>query len=166
MSDPDHALAAASASRLVGKLQDGELRLDFLKYGVHETNKVPTYYFRMVHAGTGEEVGNINLRIGSSLHIERYAGHIGFGVHPAHRGRRYAARSTRLLIPLARELKLDPLWITCDPENLASRRSCELAGAEFVEVVNVPEDCLIFRNGHPRKCRYRLDLMPLMTFQV
>ena len=61
-----------------------------------------------------------------------------------------------LLMPLARRLRIDPLWITCDPENLASRRSLELAGAEFVEVVSVPEDCVIYQSGHRRKCRYRL----------
>ena len=59
---------------------------------------------------------------------------------------------------MARRLMLDPLWITCDPENLASRRTLELAGARFVEVVNVPEDCVIAQSGHRMKCRYRLDL--------
>jgi tagatose 1,6-diphosphate aldolase len=61
-----------------------------------------------------------------------------------------------LLLPAARRLGLDPVWITCDPENAASRRTLEIAGAEFVEIVDVPEDCVIFKGGHPRKCRYRL----------
>jgi tagatose 1,6-diphosphate aldolase len=112
----------------------------------------------MVHAESGDELGSINLRFGSSCHIERYAGHIGYGVHPEHRGHQYASRSVRLLLPLARELNLNPLWITCNPDNIASRRSCELAGATFVEIVDVPETCIIHRNGHKQKCRYRLDL--------
>ena len=89
----------------------------------------------------------INLWVGSTSHIERYAGHIGYGVHEEFRGRRYAARSVMLLLPLARRLGLDPLWITCDPENLASRRSLELAGAEFIEIVDVPEDCGMRKYG-------------------
>jgi tagatose 1,6-diphosphate aldolase len=117
---------------------------------------VPTYHFRMVHAVTGEEMGTIRLRAGSTHHLGMYAGHIGYGVHEPHRGHRYAARSVRLLVPLARSLGLDPLWITCDPENLASRRTLELAGAQFVEIVDVPEDNIIHKSGHPRKCRYRL----------
>lgn len=112
----------------------------------------------MVHAITSEELGAIRLRVGSTRHIEMYAGHIGYNVHPAYRGQRYAGRSLRLLIPLAQSLGLDPLWITCDPENVASRRTLEVSGAQFIEVVNVPEDCVIHQNGHPRKCRYRLDL--------
>jgi predicted acetyltransferase len=112
----------------------------------------------MVHAATAEELGGINLRIDSSPHIERYAGHIGYTVHPAHRGQRYAARSLRLIAPIARQLHINPLWITCDPENASSRRSAELAGAEFVEIVDVPANCIIHQTGHRRKCRYRLDV--------
>ena len=64
----------------------------------------------------------------------------------------------RLLSPVARRLGLGPLWVTCDPENVASRRTLERLGAELVEEVDVPPDCVIFESGHPRKCRYRIDL--------
>ncbi|MGJ5819555.1 GNAT family N-acetyltransferase [Paludibaculum fermentans] len=138
-------------------LEDGELRLQFVKLGPHPVHKAPTYYFRMLHRLTGEEMGGINLRAGSSPHMERYAGHIGYTVFPEHRGHRYAARSVRLLLPVARRLELYVIWITCDPENVSSRRSAELAGAVFVEIVDVPEDCVIYQSGHPRKCRYRLE---------
>jgi tagatose 1,6-diphosphate aldolase len=139
------------------ELTDGDLRLVLDFAGPSEVHKVPTYHFRMVHSETGEEMGGIRLRIGSSAHIQRYAGHIGYAVHPPFRGHRYASRAVRLLLPLARELGIDPVWITCDPENAASRRTLELAGAEFVEIVDVPADCIIHQSGHPRKCRYRLN---------
>ncbi|MGA2134693.1 MAG: GNAT family N-acetyltransferase [Bryobacteraceae bacterium] len=142
-------------------LEDGDLKLQFVEFAPHPVHKVPAYRFRMVHAQTGEELGNINLRVASTAHIELYAGHIGYGVLPAHRGHRYAARSVRLLIPMARQLQFDVLWITCDPENASSRRTAELAGAEFVEIVDVPENCIIYQSGHKRKCRYRLDLSKL-----
>jgi predicted acetyltransferase len=132
-----------------------ELRLS--DYSVHSVHRVPTYFFRMLSRYSEEELGTINLRLGSNAHIERYAGHIGYGVHAAHRGHHYAARSLSLLVPLARRLNLDPLWITCDPENKASRRSLDIAGAEFVEIVEVPKDCGIRRfGGKMHKCRYRL----------
>lgn len=60
----------------------------------------------------------INLHTASTPHIERYAGHIGFTVHPPHRGHRYAARSVRLLLPVARQ----PGMLT-NPENVAIRHA-------------------------------------------
>jgi predicted acetyltransferase len=140
-----------------GRLCDDEFELVLQEFVLHPAHHVPTYQFRMVHLQTRTHLGNIRLSIESTAHVERYAGHIGYGVEPQHRGRHYAARAVRLLLPLARQLNLDPLWITCDPENTASRRTLELAGAEFVEIVDVPENCVIHRSGHPRKCRYRLS---------
>lgn len=142
----------------LGALIDDELVLELADFAPHPVHKAPTYYFRMVHVGSGDELGTTNLRVESAPHIELYAGHVGYTVHPTHRGHRYAARSLRLLLPLAGKLGLNPLWITCDPDNIASRRSCELAGAQFVQIVDVPEKCVIHRSGHKQKCRYRLDI--------
>lgn len=141
-----------------GVLAEGELVLQFSDFSSHPVHKVPTYFFRMVHAESGEELGSISLRVVSTRRVELYAGHIGYGVHPAHRGHRYAARSVRLLASFAGNFLINPLWITCDPDNVASRRTCELAGAKFVETVDVPTNCIIHRSGHTQKCRYRLDL--------
>lgn len=139
------------------QLRHGDLELRLLDYSVHPFHRVPTYFFRMVSIAYAEEMGTINLRIGSNPHLERYAGHIGYGVHPRYRGHHYAARSVMLLLPLARSNELDPVWITCDPENTASRRSLEIAGAELLEIVDVPENCGIRKyGGKLRKCRYRL----------
>lgn len=139
------------------KLRDGDLELRLTDFKMHVYHGAPTYFFNMVHTPSGAEAGTINLRVASTAHVERYAGHIGYGVHPQYRGHHYAARSVVMLTPLARRLGLDPLWITCDPENRASRRSLELAGAQFVEIVDVPMNCGIrIYGGKMRKCRYRL----------
>jgi tagatose 1,6-diphosphate aldolase len=138
-------------------LRHGDLELRLSDYSVHSFHRAPTYFFRMFSESSAQELGNINLRVGSTPHLEHYAGHVGYGVHPWHRGHHYAARSLVLLLPLARRVGIDPLWITCDPENAASRRTLEIAGAEFVEIVDVPEDCGIRKyGGKLRKCRYRL----------
>jgi tagatose 1,6-diphosphate aldolase len=137
---------------------DGDLSLELVELSPHPVHKAPTYRFRMIHVHTAEELGGINLRLGSTPHIVLYAGHIGYTVHPAHRGHRYAARSLRLLVPFAESLGCTTLWITCDPDNLSSRRTAELAGAEFVEIVDVPANCIIHQSGHKQKCRYRLDV--------
>lgn len=137
-------------------LSEGNLRLEPASVEPHPVHKAQTYFFCIIDARSGEEVGRINLRLGSGAHIERYAGHIGYFVEPEHRGNGYAARALRLLMRIARQLGVDPIWITCDPDNVPSRRACERAGAEFVEIVDVPVNCTIYQNGHPKKCRYRL----------
>jgi tagatose 1,6-diphosphate aldolase len=140
------------------EIADDVLRLQLLRLDFHPVHKVPTYYFRMVSVLTNEEVGSINVRNATSRHIDFYAGHIGYSVDAPSRGSRYAARAVRLLLPFVRRLGIQTLWITCDPDNIASRRTAELAGAQFAEVVDVPDNCVIFKAGHPRKCRYRIDL--------
>jgi tagatose 1,6-diphosphate aldolase len=87
-----------------------------------------------------------------------YAGHIGYRVHAEYRGHHYAARSVRLLIPLARAHNLGTLWITCNPDNWPSRRACELAGLELVEIVDLPPTIDMYYQGERQKCRYRLKL--------
>jgi tagatose 1,6-diphosphate aldolase len=141
-----------------GPLQDGDLNLHFVNFAPHRTHHVPTYHFRMLNSTTGEEMGQINLRSQTNITIERYAGHIGYSVHETFRGHHYAARSVTLLLPLAHKLKINPLWITCDPENIALRRSCEIACTEFIEIVDLPPSYAGYAFGQRQKCRYRLWL--------
>ncbi len=142
-----------------GPLIDGDLELVLAEKrpGDAARNYVPAYHFRMRLPGV-EEAGRIDLRIGNPAHLVRYGGHIGYRVSPEHRGHHYAARACRLLLPLALQHGLQTVWITCNPDNWASRRTCELAGAELVEIVDLPEDNDMYQRGERRKCRYRLDL--------
>jgi tagatose 1,6-diphosphate aldolase len=119
---------------------------------------VPTYYFAILSTLTTDPIGSINFRNATSHHIDFYAGHVGYSVDANWRGRQYAARAVRVLLRFVRRLEFETLWITCDPDNVASRRTAELAGATFAGIVDVPAHCVISRVGHPRKCRYRIDL--------
>lgn len=143
-----------------GVLRDRELLLKLVetRAGVPDAGLVPTYDFAMTLADWGTEMGSLSLRVGDTPYIALYCGHIGYSVKPKFRGHHYAARACRLLLPLARRHGLDPLWITCNPDNLASRRTCELLGATFVEIVDLPEETNLYRRGERQKCRYRLDL--------
>ncbi len=103
-------------------------------------------------------MGRLSLRIGHTEHIEMYAGHIGYSVDPPYRGHRLAARSCLLILPLAQAHGINPLWITCNPENAASRRTCEIIGSTLVETVPIPPSDPLYRWDTKWKCRYRLDL--------
>lgn len=146
--------------QILDRLVDDDLQLSLIEKvpGDPATNHVPAYKFKMILVGHEVEIGRIQLRIGTTHRIVAYAGHIGYRVHPPHWGHRYAARACRLLFPLAQSHGLDTLWITCNPENLASRRTCELAGGALLDIVDLPEDTDMFRRGERQKCRYRIDL--------
>jgi tagatose 1,6-diphosphate aldolase len=139
---------------------DGDLRLALRRTyaGNPALGLVPSYTFDMRHRATGELLGSIDLRLSNDPYIVRYAGHIGYGVEPKHRGHHYAARACKLLLPLAKRHSLNPLWITCNPDNVASRRTCERLGMSLEEIIALPKDTDLYRRGEREKCRYRLLL--------
>ena len=121
-----------------------------------ERGFVPCYNFEMKVAD--EIVGEIKLRIGENYDLTMFSGQIGYSVSPPSRGQRFASRSCRLLFDLARRHGMKELCITCDENNLASRRTCELAGATLVEIVDLPHYHDIYKRGGRRNCRYRVAL--------
>ena len=144
-----------------GVLVDGDLRLLLRSTLQADARRgiVPEYVFDMVPPDRPNPVmGRLSLRIGHTEHVEMYAGHIGYSVEPPYRGRRLAARSCLLVLPLARAHGINPLWITCNPENTASRRTCEIVGSTLVETVPIPPDDPLYRRDTKWKCRYRVDL--------
>ena len=144
----------------VGILRDRDLWLELrAREPANEARGwAPAYRFAMRIDGVEHAVGRLSLRIGSSRTIEMYAGHLGYEVVPAFRGHRLAERSVRLILPLARRHEFTELWITCNPDNWPSRRTCERLGAQLVEIVDVPRESDVFQPGSERKCRYRLVL--------
>jgi predicted acetyltransferase len=110
------------------------------------------------YAPPGPMAGGLGLRISDSENTRMYYGHIGYNVFPPARGRHFAERACRLILPLARRHGLRTLWITCNPDNTASRRTCERLGASLIEVVELPEEHPLYQRGERQKCRYRLDV--------
>jgi predicted acetyltransferase len=144
----------------LGQLSDDDLGLELAETVAGEAGEdfIRTYDFNMLVAGSTQPAGRISLRIWTTDYFVRYVGHIAYSVAPEFRGRRYATRACRLLLPLARRHGMRTLWITCSPDNIASQRTCERLGAELVEVVDVPQGTSLYERGEQRKCRYRLDL--------
>ena len=149
-------LAAVPGGRLRGDANSGRVpHYDFWMY-VHDHPR---------ESGGGVPVppplrigGTVTLRIGFTPAVERYYGHIGYHVYPPARGRHYAERSCRLLFPLCRRHDLRTIWITCNPDNFASRRTCERLGMRLVDTVPVPDTDPLYARGDRVKCRYRIEL--------
>ncbi len=143
-----------------GRLRDGKLTLQLSRCVPADPRRewVPAYIFSMRMPPGNQLAGSISLRLGQGEYLTHFAGQVGYTVEQPFRGQHLAARSLRLILPLARRHGLSPLWITCNPENIASRKTCERAGGTFVEIVDVPEGTELYQRGDRQKCRYRFDL--------
>ena len=100
--------------------------------GERALERVPAYLFDIVLLD-GSLIGQIDLRIGQSHALVTYAGQVGYGIEPPYRGHGYATEACRLLAPVARDHGMTGLWITCNPDNQASIRTCERLGAHLIE---------------------------------
>jgi RimJ/RimL family protein N-acetyltransferase len=113
---------------------------------------VPYYHFRILTGGD-TEAGHINFRVGDTEHVRLYAGHIGFVISEAFRGRRLAYQACRAIAPFVRSIQRAVI-ITCDPDNYPSRRTIERLGARFIDEVAVPPHDPQYQRGTRSKRRY------------
>ncbi len=141
-----------------GFLQDEEIILKLERTADEDPEKgwLPAYYFAICDR-QGDKMGVCDLRVGHNRNIY-YGGNIGYRVYEPYRGHHYAGKACRLLFELARRHGMDGLIITCNPDNLASRKTCEYAGLRLAEIVELPEDNdMRIQSGETEKCIYRID---------
>ncbi len=81
-----------------------------------------------------EYLGAIDLRHYLNDVLRDGGGHIGYSVRPSARGRGLASWALGQVLLKARELGLERVLLTCDPDNGASSRVIERNGGELTEV--------------------------------
>jgi predicted acetyltransferase len=79
----------------------------------------------------GEIVGRVSIRHELNEFLTDRGGHIGYGVRPAHRRRGYAGEILRQSLVVARAAGVGDVLITCDEQNVASRKVIERQGGKF-----------------------------------
>lgn len=139
-------------------LKDNEIRLLLEKTvdGDEKRNWVPAYHF-FISSLNGAKMGKCDLRIGYNDNLY-YGGHIGYTVFPEYRGNHYAGKACLLLFELAVKHDMEYLYITCDPDNYASRKTCEYAGGTLLEIAELPKDNDMRDEGKFEKCIYEFTL--------
>ena len=103
---------------------------------------VPCTYLWVVEGGTF--LGSLAIRHELTDFLLNEGGHIGYSVKPSARRRGHAAKALAHALPIARELGITRVLLTCDEDNFASRATIEKNGGAY-------EDS---RNG---KRRYWID---------
>jgi predicted acetyltransferase len=81
-----------------------------------------------------EVLGRISLRHDLTPWLLEAGGHIGYAVRPTARRRGVATRALGLMLPIAAERGIDPVLVTCDETNVASRKVIEANGGVFEDL--------------------------------
>jgi predicted acetyltransferase len=76
-------------------------------------------------------LGRLAIRHRLTPFLLEQGGHIGYDVRPTARRRGHATAMLREALPVAKGLGIDSVLITCDADNLASRKVIESAGGVF-----------------------------------
>jgi tagatose 1,6-diphosphate aldolase len=129
------------------------LRFERIIPGNRAKGFVPGYQFRVLNE-SGSDVGHITFRIGDTPHVVLCAGHIGYEIYPKHRGNGYAFQACQAIAPFVAQVS-GTVIITTDPDNIASIRTIEKLGAEFIEEYPVPKGDPHYAAGSRVKRRYR-----------
>jgi predicted acetyltransferase len=137
------------------KLTDGEIKL-ILEEKVPENilkKYVPAYKFAILLEKSNTKIGFIDIRIGYNQGLY-YGGHIGYTVYEDFRGYNYAMKACKLIKKVALDHNMKKLYITCNPDNMASRKTCEKLGLSLLEIANLPKDNDMYIEGERQKCIY------------
>jgi predicted acetyltransferase len=81
-----------------------------------------------------EVVGRISLRHSLTPWLLEVAGHVGYAVRPGARRRGHATRALGLVLPVAAARGLERVLVTCDVDNVGSRRVIEANGGVLEDV--------------------------------
>jgi predicted acetyltransferase len=75
-----------------------------------------------------EFIGRLAIRHSLTPALRKIGGHIGYDVRPSRRGEGHATRMLAASLPIAKALGIDRALLTCDEENVASRKVIEHNG--------------------------------------
>lgn len=87
---------------------------------------------------SGEVVGRVSVRFRLNEKLAKVGGHVGYVVRPSQRRRGYATRMLQLALPICSREGIDPALITCDVDNVGSRRVIERCGGVFESITEEP----------------------------
>lgn len=100
-----------------------------------------------------KEIGQLSYRDGESRCVY-YFGHIGYHIDPPYRGHHFAWRACMLIRNEIRLSGKASVVITCDPDNSASRKTCERLNCLLEGISPVPQELQEKYELSSLKCRY------------
>lgn len=101
---------------------------------------VPATQFICVRPYDNHLVGMIQVRHKFNEYLEKYGGLIGYSVLPSQRNKGYGTWMLKNALPFCKSIGLTRVLVTCDPQNVPSRRVIEKNGGVCENTVFDPEE--------------------------
>lgn len=91
--------------------------------------------FAYLRKSDNKIVGMIQFRHYFNDFLENYGGHIGYSVRPLERQKGYAKQMLKDCMKICKEFGLDKILVTCDKNNIASKKTILANGGEYEKTV-------------------------------
>lgn len=134
---------------------DFQAHVDDERQRIHPDNiavyRVPETIYWMVDDGVF--IGRLELRHELNDHLLEVGGHIGYSIRPTRRQMGYGNQILELGLAKAHQAGIDRVLLTCDPDNVASRKIIEKNGGQFENRVDVVRDGMEYH-----KLRFWIDV--------
>lgn len=111
--------------------------------------RVPQTIFWMIVDGV--YVGRVSIRHYLNEYLSKEGGHIGYDVVPSDRKKGYGTELLKYGLVKSKEMKLEKVLVTCDENNIASRKIIEKCGGVLENVIK--------KDNLPSKCRFWINLI-------
>jgi len=134
-------------------LTDGEITLKISGKYFGDEDLLPFYYYDIF---LGDRfIGRISMRIGSNFN-SYYNGNIGYEIEEIFKGKNYALKACKLVLPIAKAHGMNEIVLTCDEDNIPSYKTIEKLGAELIEITKPPQIYFAYRENMKRQRIYKL----------
>lgn len=134
-------------------LTDGEIDLKISGKYLGDEEMLPFYYYDIFLKD--RFIGRISMRIDSNFH-SYYNGNIGYEIEENFRGKNYALKACKLVLPIAKAHGMNELFLTCDENNIPSYKTIERLGGELLEIVKPPKNYFAYRENMKKQRIYKL----------
>ena len=111
--------------------------------------RVPSSDFWLID--DNEFIGRLSIRHELNEFLLKMGGHIGYEIRPSKRKQGYGTQILRLGLEKARESGLQRVLVTCDEDNIGSKKIIEHNGGQFENAIEMEGDTV-------KKLRYWIDI--------
>ena len=110
---------------------------------------VPTVVYDVYDQAVDKIVGRIEYRHETGRDLTYY-GNVGYLIYQKYRGQGYAYRACLALLEIL-DSSIETVYITCNPDNIASKKTIEKLGASYIGLVDVAVDHELYKYGETQK---------------